>query len=248
MNSNWMCHPETLKWETDHKFFSPCGLKIWPMTLKKTWHLFYATWSFVHHLVAICEFKLVTFRKLSIWVKVVDFSHPVTLKFDDWPPKTKGHLFYAASSSVHYFVTICEFRPELQSGNAKFGSKSLIFAARVTLKFDGWHREIMSHLFYATSIFVHYFVSIWKFRLELQSGNPQFLSKSSIFSARVTKKFDGWPKKTIGHFYATSSGVHQFVAICELQLKLQSRNAQIGSTFVSTSVTLTLHGHHFCQW
>ena len=28
-----------------------------------------------------------------------------------------------------------------------------------------------------------------------------------IFSARVTVKFDGWPRKTIGHFYITSSYV-----------------------------------------
>ena len=26
--------------------------------LKKNWHLFYATCSFVHHFAAICEFKL----------------------------------------------------------------------------------------------------------------------------------------------------------------------------------------------
>ena len=31
------------------------------------------------------------------------------------------------------------------------------------------------------------------------------------FSARVTAKFDGWPRKTIGHFfYITSSFVHHF--------------------------------------
>ena len=32
--------------------------------------------------------------------------------------KTIGHLFYATSSFVQYFVAIGEFKLELQSGNA----------------------------------------------------------------------------------------------------------------------------------
>ena len=39
-------------------FFIPCHLQIWRMTLENNGHLFYATLSFVHHFVAICEFKL----------------------------------------------------------------------------------------------------------------------------------------------------------------------------------------------
>ena len=41
----------------------------------------------------------------------------MTLKFDGWPWKTIGHLFYATSSFVHHFVAIGEFKMELQSGN-----------------------------------------------------------------------------------------------------------------------------------
>ena len=40
-----------------------------------------------------------------------------------------GHLFYATSSFVHYFVAIGEFKLELQSGNAQSGSNSMIFGA-----------------------------------------------------------------------------------------------------------------------
>ena len=45
--------------------------------------------------------------------------------------KTTEHFFYAASSFVHHFIAIIEFKLEfqLQSGNAKFGSKSTIFLA-----------------------------------------------------------------------------------------------------------------------
>ena len=41
--------------------------------------------------------------------------------------KTIGHLLYVASSFVHHFIAICEFNLKLQSGNAKFGSKSAIY-------------------------------------------------------------------------------------------------------------------------
>ena len=66
------------------------------------------------------------------------FFVPLALKFDRWPRKIIGYLFYATSSFVHHFTTIGDFKLELQSGNAQFGSKSAMFFSRVTLKFDGW--------------------------------------------------------------------------------------------------------------
>ena len=65
------------------------------------------------------------------------FSARVTLKFDGWPRKTIEHLFYTASSFVHHFKSISEFKLELKSGNAQFDSKLVCFLSRVTLKFDG---------------------------------------------------------------------------------------------------------------
>ena len=68
------------------------------------------------------------------------FYRAVTLKFDGWPSKTIGHLFYATSSFVHHFIAIGEFKLELQSGNAQSGSNSAILAPcdleiwRMTLK------------------------------------------------------------------------------------------------------------------
>ena len=50
-------------------------------------------------------------------------------QFDEWPWKAIGHLFYATSSFVHHSVAIGEFKLELQSGNAQFGSNSTIFRA-----------------------------------------------------------------------------------------------------------------------
>ena len=108
--------------------FVPCDLEIWWMTLEN------------NRASLICCFKLcatfhihwwiqtgVTVRKHLIWVKFDDFYSRVTSKFDVWPWKTIGHLYYATSSSMHHFVAIGELKLELQSGNAQFGSKSTIF-------------------------------------------------------------------------------------------------------------------------
>ena len=116
----------------------------------------------------------------SIRVKICHFLVLVTLKFDRWHRKTIGHLFYAASNFVHHFIVISEFKPELQSGNAKLGSKSMIFLSRMSLKLNKWPWKTIGHLFCATSSFVHCFKAIGGFNLVLQSGNAQFGSKSTI--------------------------------------------------------------------
>ena len=74
------------------------------------------------------------------------FLSHVNLKFDEWPWKTIGHLFYTTSNFVHHFKAISEFKLELQSGNPQFGSKSTIFFSCVTLKFDRWPSKIIRHL------------------------------------------------------------------------------------------------------
>ena len=82
----------------------------------------------------------VTLWKRSIRVEVGHFLSLVTLKFDGWPWKTIGHLFYTTSSFVHHFKSIDEFKLELQSRKAQFGSNRQFFVPcaleiwRVTLK------------------------------------------------------------------------------------------------------------------
>ena len=154
---------------------------------------------------------------------IVEFSALVTLKFDGWPRRIIGNLFYTTSNFVHHFKAIGEFR------KGSIWVKISDFLSRVTLKFDGWPWKTIGHLFYVASSFVHHFIAIGVFKLKLQSGNAQFGSKSAIFLSRVTLKFDGWPWKTIGHlFYVASSFVHHFIAIGVFKLKLQSGNAQFG--------------------
>ena len=122
----------------------------------------------------------VTVRKPPIWVKIDDFLAVWPCNLTDDLEKTIGHIFYVASSFVHHFITIGEFKLELQSGNAQFGSKSTIFFSRVTLQFDVWLSQTIWHIYVASS-FVHHFITIGEFKLELQSGNAQFGSKSTIF-------------------------------------------------------------------
>ena len=112
-----------------------------------------------------------------------DVLYRVTLKFDGWPWKTIGHLSFAVSSFVQHFIAIGEFKLELQSGNAQFGWNSTIFFSHVTLQFEVWPWKTIGHLFYAISSFVHHFVAISEFKLELQSRNGQSGSKSTIFLA-----------------------------------------------------------------
>ena len=68
-------------------------------------------------------------RKRPIWVKIGDVLSRVTLKFDGWPWKTIGHLSFAVSSFVQHFIAIGEFKLELLSGIAQFGSNSTILRA-----------------------------------------------------------------------------------------------------------------------
>ena len=66
-----------------------------------------------------------TGQVISNWIQIVNISARVTVKFDGWPRKTIGH-FYTTSSFVHHFTSIGEFKLDLQSGNAQFGSKLVI--------------------------------------------------------------------------------------------------------------------------
>ena len=61
--------------------------------------------------------------------------------------------------------------------------KIYAFLSRVTLKFDVWPSKTIRHLFYATLSFVHHFVAIGEFKLELEPGNAQSGSNATLFRA-----------------------------------------------------------------
>ena len=107
-----------LKLGSNRRLISPCDLGIWRMTSKNKAPLLYN--------IKICaSFQIhgwietgVIVSKRSIRVKIGAFLSRVTLKFDEWPWKTIGRLFYTTSSFVQHFKTIGIFKLELQSGSA----------------------------------------------------------------------------------------------------------------------------------
>ena len=118
--------PSNLKLDSNRQFFRPCDREIWWMTSKnnRALLLYYVKLcaSFQIHWWIQTGFV----QKHSIRVEIGDMLSHVTLKFDGWPCKTIGHLYYV---TMHHFVPIGEFKLELQSGNAQFGSNSTIFRA-----------------------------------------------------------------------------------------------------------------------
>ena len=117
-------------WVKFDDFLEPCDLEIWRITLKNNWAPLQCYFKLCASFRSHRWFQTAdTVRKRPIWVKFDDFFSRVSLQFGIWPWKTKGHLFYATSSLVHHFVAIGDFKLELQSGNAQFGSNSMIFRA-----------------------------------------------------------------------------------------------------------------------
>ena len=210
--------------------FFPCDLEIWWMTLenKRAPLLYYIKLcaSFQNHGWIQTG---ATVRKRSIQVKISNFLSRVTLKFYEWPWKSRAPLLCCfkvfASFHSHWWIqtrVTVRKRPIWVKIDG-------FFLSHVTLKFDKWPWKTIGHLFYATSSFVHHFIAICEFKMELQSRKAKFGSKS-IYLSYVTFKFDRWPWETIGHlFYASSSFVHHFIAICEFEMELQSENAKFGS-------------------
>ena len=162
VNSNWSYNSETPNLGQIRVFVEPCDLEIWQMTLQN------------YRAPLLCYFKLcasfcshswiqtrVTVQKRPIWVKFDDFKSRLALKFDGWPWKTIRHL--KANLKDLIAATGLVILLKLDSNRQ--------FPPRVNLKFDGWPQNKIGHLFYATLSFLHHFVAIGGFKLELQSGN-----------------------------------------------------------------------------
>ena len=96
-----------LKFDPNHWFFVPCDLEIWWMALENN------RAPLLYYIKLCASFQIhrwiqigITVQKRSIWVKIGNFLSRVTLKFNGWPSKTIGHLFYATSTFVHHFIPI----------------------------------------------------------------------------------------------------------------------------------------------
>ena len=149
-------------------------------------HLLWATLSFVHHFMAIGQFKLklksgnAQFRSksaiffpcdLEIWrMTLKKYRAPLLYYFE-------LHASFRRHRSIQTGFTVRKRSIWVKIGN---------FLSRLTLKFDRWPWKTIGHLSYATSGFVHRFTTIGQFKLELQSGNP--LGSNSVIFGPV------WPR------------------------------------------------------
>ena len=165
-------------------FFVPCDLEIWWITLEN------------NRAPLLCCFKLcasfhshqwiqtgVTVRKRSIRVKIGNFFVLCDLEIWRMTLKTNRTPFLCCFKLCASFHSHLRIQTRVTVRKRQIGVKIDVFLSRLTLKFDGWTWKTVGPLFYDTFSFVHHFVAIGEFKLELQSGNTQFRSKSTIFLA-----------------------------------------------------------------
>ena len=129
---------------------------------------------------------------------------------------------------------------EVSPQTPNLGKNRRIFS-RVTLKFDRWPEKknnsapLLCDFKHCASFHSHLWiqteVTIQKLPIWVKFDDYFEPCDLETFLSRVILKFDGWLWKTIGHlFYATSSFVLHFIAICEFKLEwiVQSGNGYIG--------------------
>ena len=96
----------SLKLDSNHWFFCPYAHEIW-WSQKTIGHLFCATSSFVHDFKAIGDFNLELLSGNTQFGSKLAIFACVTLKFDEKPWKTLGHLFYTTLTHWGQVTHIC---------------------------------------------------------------------------------------------------------------------------------------------
>ena len=69
VDSNWSYSSDMLNSVQNRRFFCPCDLGIWWWPRKTTGHIFYATYSFVHHFVKpyVCSGSVLVLAATLLW-------------------------------------------------------------------------------------------------------------------------------------------------------------------------------------
>ena len=143
-------------------------------------HLFYTTSSFEHHFKSISEVKL------ELQSAMAEFGSKLAIfvprDFQIWWMTYKNNMALCL-----YYIKLCaafQSHSYIQTGvtvrKCSIWAKIGNFLSWVTLKIDKWPWKTIGHLSYAASSFMHHFIVIGAFKLELQSRSAQYGSKSSI--------------------------------------------------------------------
>ena len=161
----------SLKFDPNHRFFSPWDLEIWCMTSKNNRAplLYYIKLcvSFQIHRCPLHSGNAQFGSKSAIFFVPCDLE----IWWMTWENDRAPLLYYiklCASFQIHPLIET-EVTVQKRSIWVKIGN----FLSRVTLKFDGCPWKTLGHLFYVASSFVHHFTAYSEFKLELQSGNVQ---------------------------------------------------------------------------
>ena len=201
------------------RFSVPCDLEIWWMTLKNN------RAPLQCHLKLCASFQrhrwiqtVATVQKRPVWVKINDFLAV-------WPRNLTDDLAKQQGTSSYLLQALCIISLPLVNSNWSYSPETLNMGQNRRF-FVPWDLEIwqmslknnraplLCYLKLCASIQTR--VTVQQRPIWVQIGD---------FVSRVTLKFDRWPWKTTEHiFYATPSFVHYFVAICEFKLELQSWN------------------------
>ena len=147
------------------------------------------------------DFIAVTGLVISNWIKMVDFSAHVTVKFDGWPQKTIGHFFYTTSS-------LCIISNPLVNSNWSYSPETLNSGRNSRyfilcdleiwwITFENNKAPLLYHIKLCASFQSHRWSQTWvtvrKHSIWVKIGN---------FLSHVTLKFDRWPWKThVGFIY-----------------------------------------------
>ena len=93
------------------RFFALCHLEIWRITLKNNRAPLLCYFKFCASLF-LAIWAIQTVQKWQINVKNNIFLSCVTLKFDGWPWKTTGHLYFKLCASFHSHRSNWSYSPE----------------------------------------------------------------------------------------------------------------------------------------
>ena len=127
-----------LKFDPNHRFFSPCDFEIWCMTLKNyRAHLLYyikLCVSFqIHRWIQID----ISLRKRSIRVEIGEFLSLVTLKFDLKTQKGTSSILLQA---------LCIISQPSVNSNWSYSQKKAQFGSKLTIVLAVWLWNLMDDL------------------------------------------------------------------------------------------------------
>ena len=180
MNSNWSYSPETPNLVQIRRFLELCDLEIWRMTLKNNRAPLLSIiklYASSHHHMWIQTG--VTVRKRWSWVVT-----SLTLTFDLWPSPFAWTSLLSLVITPENFMMIGWWEHSQKGVTDRRTDRQTDGQTDWTIHRAAWSQlKTIGHLFYATSSFVHHFVAIDEFKLELESGNAQSGSKSTLFRA-----------------------------------------------------------------